>query len=339
LAVPENKVQESVRLVDVAAAAGVAVATASRALHNPGRVSAKTRDKVAAEAQRLGYSFNVAARQLRSGQSRIIMAVMPPRDFSSILEEIVAGIVAELSRAQYGFIVCHLNADRSADPRVLELLRGGLVDGLIAIANSPSAMGDMAVVSAQLPTVGVMIDLSEYGIPSVITDDAAAVSELTSSLVAEGHSYIAYLSGLSGGLGGFHDQERYAGFMQAAARVRTCRIEGDFTFASGEKAADWYLAQTDRPSAIVCANDNMAVALLDKLRRQGIRIPEDVAITGFDDIDAGKYCSPALTTIQPPVADIGATSARLLLQLISGAITPDRQARIVSGRIVRRGSF
>jgi len=334
--VNENKPAEAVRLVDVAAAAGVAVATASRALHNPGRVNAKTRDKVTAAAQRLGYSFNLAARSLRSGHSRIIMAVMPPRNFSSILEEILVGITSELSRAQYSMIVCHLNSDLSADARVIELARGGLVDGLIAIANSPSAMGDMAIASAQLPAVGVMIDLSDFGIPSVVTDDAIAVSELTSSLVAEGHKHIAYLSG---GPGGFHDQERYAGFMQAAARVRTCRIEGDFTFSAGERAADWFIAQTDRPSAIVCANDNMAVALLDKLRRHGIRVPTEVAITGFDDIDAGKYCSPSLTTIQPPVADIGATSARLLLQLISGAITPDRKARMISGRIVRRESF
>jgi len=331
------------RLVDVAEAAGVAIATVSRALNNPGRVNAETRSKVIAAAERLGYASNMAARKLRSGQSRIIMAVMPPWGRGSVLKEILSGVDMELARSRYSLIVGTLNTDRSASPRVVEMARGGLVDGLIAITNEPPADGDLAVLSARLPAVGVMIDLSEHGIPSVITDEAAAIAELTASMVAEGRSYLAYLSGPGSAFPArgpnYHEEQRYAGFLQAAQRVRHCRIEGDFTHAAGERAAQWFLAQEDPPNGIVCANDHMAVALIDALRRRGVRIPEQVAITGFDDEDIARYCYPSLTTVRPALKEMGATSVRLLMQLLSGAISPPIPPRVISATIVRRESF
>jgi len=324
------------RLIDVASESGVAIATVSRALNNPGRVNAKTRDKVIAVAERLGYSSNVAAQTLRSGKSRIIMAVMPQWSQSGILEEILKGIDSELSRSRYSMIVGKLNADRTADPRVFDMARGGLVDGVIAIANEPPAEGNLPALSTSLPTVGLLIDLSSYGIPSVVTDDAASLSELTSSLIAEGRRYLAYLSGPGSN---YHEQERYRGFEEAAGRLRTVRVEGDYSFESGENAARWYLQQAERPDAIVCANDRMAIALIDALRRAGVKIPEQVAVTGFDDIDIARYCVPTLTTVRPSVEDLGASSARLLLQLIKGVVSPDMKRRMVTGRIVRRESF
>ncbi len=164
----ERGASDIIRLADVAREAGVAIATASRALSNPARVNAKTRVRVLRAAERLGYTTNIAARSLRSGLSRIVLVIMPPWEGLNVLAPTLQGVDEELMRSGYSMIVGALAEDRSADPRIIEMARGGFVDGILAITNDPPRSGDLPILSARLPSVGLLIDLSPFGVPSVV---------------------------------------------------------------------------------------------------------------------------------------------------------------------------
>jgi len=330
----------TVKLADVANAAGVALATASRALSNPKRVNAQTRERVLEVANRLGYSMNIAARSLRSGLSRSIMVVVPPWHSSDIFETILRAIDAELLRSDYNMIVTNLGADLEADPRAIDLARGGLVDGLLAIANDVPASGKLSVLSAGIPTVGMLADLSGRGVPSVVSDDRNAVFELTKAMLASGRRRFLYVSGPKGD---YHEPERYAGFKKALATVanlpRHLRVEGDRSFEAGVRAGNAYLAAETRPDAAIFYNDRMAISFMKTVISAGVRVPEDVAVAGFDDIDVAQYCSPSLTTIQQSTDLLGAFAARMLLQLIRGTASPNMEPLVVPSQLIRRESF
>jgi LacI family repressor for deo operon, udp, cdd, tsx, nupC, and nupG len=327
-----------IRLADVAREAGVAIATASRALSNPSRVNVKTRVRVLKAAERLGYATNIAARSLRSGLSRIVLVIMPPWEGFNVLEPALRGIDAELMRAGYSMIVGALARDRSADPRIIEMARGGFVDGILAITNDPPQSGELPILSARLPAVGLLIDLSPFGVPSVVVAEREGTRLLAEHLIAQGRRRLMYVSGPPG----YHDIERLAGFedaIRAASRpVSTVHVEGDYTASAGVRAAEAFLAMPDRPDGAVFTNDRMAVAFMDVVRRAGVRIPADLSVTGFDDIEGATYCEPPLTTYRQPMELMGAEATRLLLRLIGGEAVVKAGRTMFAGEIVVRGS-
>jgi LacI family repressor for deo operon, udp, cdd, tsx, nupC, and nupG len=340
--VADKTAHEAVKLVDVANAAGVAIATASRAISNPGRVNAETREKVLQVAQQLGYTMNVAARSLRSGLSHSIMVMLPPWHSSDIFETILHAIDEELVRSGYNMIVGNLGSDRIADPRKLELARGGFVDGLLAIANEPPLRGKLSVLSAQVPTVGLLIDLSRHGIPSVVSDDRNAIYQLARAMLDEGRRRFMYVSGPKDQ---YHDDERFAGFKKALSGVpdlaKPQRFDGDWSFDAGARAARSVLdkAPAERPDAVIFSNDRMAIAFMDTMTRAGVKVPKDIAIAGFDGIEVAQYCRPSLTTVEQSLELLGAFSARLLLKLIRGEPQDTSGAIVVPTRLIRRESF
>ena len=339
---PDNMAADTVKLADVASAAGVAIATASRAISNPKRVNAETRDRVLEVAQKLGYSINVAARSLRSGLSHSVMVMMPPWHSSDIFETILHGIAAELQRSGYNMIVGNLGSNLEADPRTLELARGGFVDGLLAIANEPTFGGRLSVQSVKVPTVGLLQDLSQYGLPSVVSDDRNAVFELTSAMLDAGRRRFMYVSGPKGD---YHDVERYAGFKKALSLVpelpKPTRYDGDWSYDSGVKAARAFLelSRQERPDAAIFSSDRMAISFIDTVCRAGVKVPEEVAVCGFDGIDVAQFCRPSLTTIEQSWELLGAFSARLLVKLIRGENMGNNAAVVVPTRLIRRESF
>ena len=332
----------TVKLADVATAAGVGIATASRAISNPKRVNAETREKVLDVANKLGYSINLAARSLRSGLSNSVLVMVPPWHSSDIFETILHGIDTELLRSGYNMIVGNLGTDLIADPRTLELARGGFVDGLLAIANEPPLSGKLSVLSAKVPTVGLLIDLSRHGVPSVVSDDRNAVFELIKTMVADGRRRFMYVSGPKGD---YHDDERYAGFKKALSAIsdlpKSIRFDGDWSYEAGVKAAKAYLGRdrNDRPDAAIFSSDRMAISFMDTVSRAGVKIPEDIAIAGFDGIDGAQYCNPSLTTIEQSKELLGAFGARLLVKLIRGEKAGTNDLLVVPTQLIRRESF
>jgi LacI family repressor for deo operon, udp, cdd, tsx, nupC, and nupG len=328
----------AVRLTDVAREAGVGIATASRALGNPERVNAKTRQRVLKAAQKLGYTTNIAARSLRSGLSRIVLVVTPPWSGLNVLQPALVGIDAQLMKAGYSMIMGSLAEDRSADPRIIDMARGGFVDGIIAITNDPTKTGELPILSARLPSVGLLMDLSGFGVPSVVVAEREGIRQLTEHLIARGRRRLMYV----GGLPGYHDVERLAGFNDAVhaapAPIEAIYRDGDYSTGEGIRTAEAFLSLADRPDGVVLTNDWMAIAFMATLRRAGVRIPEDVSVTGFDNIGGSAFSDPPLTTYHQPMQGMGAEAARMLLQLIAGEPLANPGRTIFAGDVVLRGS-
>lgn len=328
----------TIRLADVAREAGVGIATASRALGNMNRVNRRTRAHVLDVAERLGYVSNVAARSLRSGLSRIVLVITPPWQGLNVLELTLRGIDTELRRAGYSMIVSTLERDGSADQRMMETARGGLVDGVLAVTNQPLASGELAILSARLPSIGLLVDLGSFGVKSVVVSERDGIRELTSHLIATGRKRLLFV----GGLPGYHTIERRLGFEDAIdaapSSVKGIYLEGDYTAAAGLEVADTFLSMTKRPDGAVFTNDRMAVAFMSAVRKAGVRVPHDVSVTGFDDIELATYCEPPLTTYRQPMDEMGAEAARLLLAAIGGEAASDVAPIMLTGQIVFRES-
>lgn len=325
---------EVVRLADVAREAGVGLATASRALSNPGRVNVNTRVRVLEAAQKLGYRTNIAARSLRSGLSRIIMIIIPPFGSLSVLEPALRGIDSELMRAGYSMIVGSLAKDRSADPRIIEIARGGFVDGILAVTNDPPQRGELPILSARLPAVGLLIDLSAFGVPSVVVAERDGTRLLAEHLISRGRKRLMFV----GGPPGYHEAERLAGFQDAvrAAQhpVSTIYVGGDYSAESGANAAQTYLAMHERPDGVVLTSDWMALAFIGVVRKAGISIPAELSVTGFDGVEAARLSEPQLTTYSQPMEQMGAEAARQLLKLIAGEVPKTIGRTIFPGSLV-----
>ncbi len=331
---------EGVRLADVARQAGVGISTVSRALTNPSRVNAKTRDHVLQVAASMGYAGNLAARRLRSGLSRVVLVMIPSFVFSDVLAPAIMAVDAELMRSGYSMIVGVLAKDRQADPRIIDMARGGFVDGILAITNEPPGEGrELSILLANLPAVGLLTDLSSFGIPSLVTAEREAIEVLAGELIRRGRRHLLYV----GGPEAYHEKERDAGFRRAVERarepVRSSFIEGDYSYESGIEAARKFLALPDRPDGAVIANDNMAMAFMRSVRDAGLRVPEDIAITGFDDVGAAAFCEPPLTTYRQPMERLGTAAARRLLDIIAGEAPDTVTCEFLRGELCIRGSI
>jgi DNA-binding LacI/PurR family transcriptional regulator len=191
-------------------------------------------------------------------------------------------------------IVGSLNKEGRAEPRIIELARGGFVDGILAVTNDPLRhSGGPSILSAQLPSVALLVDLSPFGVPSVVVTEREGMRMLTEHLIARGRRRLMYV----GGTPGYHDVERVAGFHDAVRAsletITTVHISGDYLIPSGVEAARTFLSMPERPDGVVLTSDWMALAFMDHLREAGVRVPEDVSVTGFDDIEASRFVQPA----------------------------------------------
>ncbi|MDE2370230.1 MAG: LacI family DNA-binding transcriptional regulator [Burkholderiales bacterium] len=326
-------------LREIAEAAGLAVSTVSRALSNPGRVSVKTRKRVEAVAGRLNYAANTAARSLRSGKSHMCMLLLPKYG-SSYLSLINEGVDHELLRQGYGVTVGHIDRIETTERQLFEQACSGMVDGILAIAPHFPGNSLKLLRDAGLPVVSLLMDRSELGIPSVVTDDRAATRKLTESLLQSGHRRLAYVGGPAGN---YHDLQRHAGVLDALAAAglgprALQRLPGNFTLESGTEAAQRYLALPRRPTAVVCCNDYMAIGFMKQVQDAGLQVPRDVAITGFDGIDYCDYCTPRLSTARQPFRAMGETAARLLLELCADAPAPTPMQTVLESTPVLRES-
>jgi LacI family transcriptional regulator, repressor for deo operon, udp, cdd, tsx, nupC, and nupG len=332
--------QRTVNLKQIAQELGLAVSTVSRALSNPGRVSKGTLSKVTEAADRLHYTTHAVARSLRVGQSRLLMALVPERQSSESVVQTLAGIDEALMARGYGLVLAHLDRIQSTERQLFELACSGLVDGAITIGPHPD--GAASLHALPLPSVSLLVDRSALGVPSVVTDDRAAMKRAAQHLLALGHERFLYVGGRAGE---YHEEERHAGVREALAQAglpakALRRHAGHFDIADGEAAARAYLLRPDRPSAVVCWNDYMAIGFMKTVREAGLKVPQDVAVTGFDGIEGASYCEPGLTTLAQPFRTMGAAGATMLLAIVEGrAPAPPLRTVVESTLVVRKSSL
>lgn len=325
-------------LDDLAALSGVSRATVSRVL-NGGSVSAATRDRVLAVMERTNYRPNLAARTLASGRSGVVGVVMhvDPRLLfqDPYFSQLLQGMSDSLSERSAGMMLWLGN--RSKEETLDRILGMGLLQGAIVTAhNLEDALVD-GLLASPLPTVLVGHRRADRTASYVDIDHVQAAETITAHLVELGRRRIAHITGRRGTVAG---EDRIIGYRRAMDRAKLPTeglvVDGDFDRAAGAAGAA-VLVDHD-VDAIFCASDAIAAGALESLRARGRRVPEDVALAGFDDLEFAADLDPPLTTVRQGVRHLGAEAATALLQLTANPEGGPRRVILPTELVIRRST-
>lgn len=327
--------RQRVTIRDVGRAAGVSVATVSRALNGSASVTLETRTHVQQVAKELNFVPHAGAKSLSLQQTDTVGVILPDLH-GEYFSELIRGL--DLGARQNGqhFLLSASHGDVSEALAALRTLRGR-VDGLIVM--SPFANGELLARSLKDDVPLVLLSMQPSGGASATfgVDNYAGAVAVTKHLLDEGHRTIAFISGP---LDNFDAQERLRGFRDAHAEVGSRSgpvLPGDFREESGFEAGQ-LLLQGGLPDAIFAANDAMALGCLHALRNAGVRIPHDVALAGFDDIPVARFLDPPLTTAAVPIAEIGRQAIERCVQLVKGEAAAPSHSLFAPTLVVRASS-
>ena len=325
------------RIQDVAKAAQVSVATVSRALNFPEKVTPATRDRVLQIANEMGYTPNASARTLRTQRSRVIGVIVPTL-VNPVFAECLEGIASAAAAVGYAIQPFTTEYQIEREDRAVNLLLAGNVDGVILVVSNPgesSALQRLA--SASLPYVLAYNKNADH--PCVSVDNERAVAELIAHLTSLGHRRIAMISGL------LHTSDRaqqrcrgYLSGMQNAGLEARAIIEVPFVEnAIQDIAAQLRGPEEERPTALVCSNDLLAIRSIRAAHLAGLDVPRQLSVTGFDGIALGEDLTPMLSTIAQPNADIGRQSVELLAKAMGSNSVLTAQSSITLAHHFRKG--
>ncbi|WP_338087788.1 LacI family DNA-binding transcriptional regulator [Nocardioides lijunqiniae] len=328
-------------VVDVAAAAGVSLGTVSNVLNRPDRVSPATRAKVQAAMQELGFVRNESARQLRAGHSRVIGYVM--LDVSNpFFTDVAGGIDRATADSDLSLFLCTSDNDPRREAAYLRNLQQQRVQGILLtpVDASSSLLDEIA---RHTPLVIVDRTRDDDSFCSAAADDVAGGRLAVEHLVERGHTRIAFVGGPSS-IGQVRD--RHQGAREA---FRDAGLPDDglvaittpgLTFADGREAGERLagLSERRRPTAAFCANDLVALGLLQHMTEIGRRVPEDLAIVGFDDIDFAAAAAVPLTSVRQPRGSLGRAAAELLLDEATNPAHRHQQITFTPDLVARRST-
>jgi len=326
-------------LKDVAALAGVSIKTVSNVVNGYVHVAPETRARVQAAVDELGYKPNVAARQLRSGRSGVIALALPELQ-SPYFAEIAGLIVQAAERRSWTVLIDQTDGHADRERNLVAGLRRHAIDGLIF---SPLALaGEELTHGDGTPMVLLGERVSHGPADHVVIDNEVAAADATTHLAALGRRRIAAI-GAQDFPSGVTAQQRLAGYRRALADAGLPAHPGlvapvvSFHRADGAAAMAALLEAAEPPDAVFCFNDLLALGAIRTLLRRGIRVPEDIAVMGFDDIEDGRFSTPTLSTIAPDRAGIAEIAIDLLAERMGQSQEPPREVR-VTHRLVARES-
>jgi len=326
---------------DVAERAGVSLGTVSNVLNRPGLVAPTTRARVQTAMEELGFIRNTAAHQLRGGNSRSIGVVV--LDVSnSFFTETIRGIEDAANENDYVVIVSSSDAMKEREDRCLRLLEEQRVLGIL-ITPAQRELRDLAALQERGTHV-ILLDRHspDHTFCSVAVDDVRGGELAASHLFNQGHRRIAFVNG-PGEIRQCADRRRGVrrAARQAGLSPDTAVVElpvGALTTLAGQQAARNLLLGRRRPTGVVCANDMVAMGVLRGLRESGVKVPDDIAVVGYDDIDVAAMLSPPLTSIRQPKYELGVAAARLLLEEVADQAHRHREVRFEPELVVRASS-
>lgn len=321
---------------EVARRAGVSQSAVSRTFTPGASISPKTREKVMAAAQELGYRPNAIARSLITNRSRIIAVVMAYLEnlfYPDVLEELGRLLVKE----NYRLLLFTGHMDRDSDP-VFDQLMQYRVDGIVLASTTLSSHLSEECATAGIPVVLFNRTTERDAVSSVTTRNREGGRRIGEFLIAGGHKRFAYISGVESSS---TNRDRFAGYVEALAEAGHADIMvevGNYDRSEAETAARKLLSRPDRPDAIFVANDHMAVAVMDVARYEfGLTIPDDLSIVGYDDVGPARWTSYGITTMSQPLKRMVEATVNILMgQISSGEI--EAEHRILSGDLIVRTS-
>ncbi|MBZ7924374.1 LacI family transcriptional regulator [Ensifer adhaerens] len=324
---------------DVAKAAGMSIASVSRALKDPSTVRPDTRAKVLTAANELGFQVNRLAVDFRTGRTHTLM-VLVPNIANPFYSEFFKGIEEAARLANYLVLIADTASDAFREADYFSMLTSGKCDGLIAhIGRFPENVLELFAgeSAGRFPIVSCNRDAG-VEIPTVGIDNYGAGRQAALHLLALGHRRFGQI------VGPMEYEEckaKHAGFVDTLleagiSHAEECQAPGDLTIASGRAAARKLFGLHTPPSALFIHSDEMALGAIQELRSCGINVPSDVSVVSFDDVNFASAVAPALTTIRVPRREWGAAACRLLLAHMEGKEAPE--ARTLTADLVVRES-
>lgn len=329
---------QKVKLSTIAEALGLSTATVSLALRDSPLVADVTRERIKEAARELGYIYNRRAASLRTSRSGIV-GVCVHDVMNPFYGEILRSIESELDRNRQTFILCNHHDDLSKQRAFVDTLLQLGADGLILSPALGTPAADIGLAEENgLPTILIARTIEGAGVHGFRGDDAYGMGLAVDHLVSLGHRSIAMIGGTRATSTG---REREAGYLAGLARGGIefrpeWRIEGPRDRHSGFASAAAFLALAERPTAIVCFSDLVALGLMYGLARGGIRPGIDVAVVGYDDIEEAQIATPPLTTVSNGQSEVGESAASALLERLGGAPAMEHTTLIKPELKIRR---
>jgi LacI family transcriptional regulator len=306
-----------VTISDVAARAGVGAGTVSRVLNNSPRVRPTTRARVLEAMADLDYRPNPLAQRLSRGRCQTLGIVVPFFTHASAVERL-RGVVSALDGSRYDLVLFNVESPVHRDEHFAALTKGGRADGILVLSLRPPDDDLARLVEAGMPIV--LVDVKSEGVSSVLTDDVLGGQLATEHLLGLGHERIAFIGeDPANDLGFSATTRREQGYWASLAASGIGGDEALRRYGAHDRdvaaglAADLF-ALDDRPTAVFASSDVQALGVLAAARAVGLRVPEDVSVVGYDDIEVAAYAG--LTTVRQPLFESGRLGASLLLDAL-----------------------
>jgi len=311
-------------LADVARYANVSTATVSRCLNSPDQVVGETRERVMAAVHTLGYAPNFSARALAAKRTNTIGAIIPTME-NAIFARGIQAFQEELGNHGQTLLIASSSYREDLEEEQIRTLAARGADGLLLIGYHRKPEIYEFLKRRNLPALISWAYRSDAPQLSIGFDNVAAMAELARLVIAKGHRRIGFISAPM--QANDRARDRVSGVRLAMAEAGLCEehfmlIETPYGFENGGAAFRQMMMSQDAPSVIMCGNDVLAIGALRAAREMDLRVPQDVSITGFDDIELAVLAEPALTTVHVPHREMGRRAADILVQAVRNQDMP-----------------
>lgn len=331
---------------DVAASAGVSYQTVSRVINDQSGVVEPTRERILQAIESLGYRPSLAARSLPRRRTGIIGLIIPyPSDYlfrdPHLLAQI-SGIDAEADAHGYNVLLSTAGNSTSGMEAYERFVRNQFADGALVIETANARQGSELLSKQDYPFVGLGYSEGTWCNYVVHANDHDGARDATRYLLQGGHRRIGIINGPSSGAV-VAMEKRLTGYQQALIEAEVSfdpglMVYGDYTRAGGLSAANELLQLPQPPTAIFALNDRMAMGAIRAIHLAGLRVPEDIAVIGFDDVYTAVDFTPPLTTIRQPGKQIGYVAAQMLFKLIAGETITSNEVILPAEMIIRQSA-
>jgi LacI family transcriptional regulator len=334
----EDALTTQVGMTEVAARAGVSVTTVSHVLSGRRPVAEATRARVLAVIEELGYQPNPLARILRTQQTMTVALIVPDLT-NPFYPMVLRGMADVMVPAGYHAVVCNTDGTREEELSFLREMTSRRVDGVVIAAFQLTRKDFLEHGNVPIVRLGGAPFDPDLG-DLVRSDDEGGMLQSARYLLEQGRRRVAYIGGPA------HvgpSDLREAGYRRAVAEAgqvvdEELVVRGEFTRDAGRAAAKDLLGRPERPDAIACANDLIAIGVLDAARALGLDVPGELAVIGYDDIDAASLVFPALTTVVNPAREVGRACGEALLRRLTDTEQQPARELVISNSLLRRES-
>ncbi len=326
-------------MADIARIAGVSTSTVSRALAGLPPIPEETRQRVVQAAKEAGYAVNRHARSLRLKRSKVILVLIP-----NLANPNFPDLLMHIDRAAhdcgYDIMIAHTAIDPRRSDRYVDELLAGSIDGVLLTASyCPPRLLECIAAGRRLPIVRTLSPTPDLnGVTAVQIDEVQAAYDVVDHLAKQGYKRIAHLGGPPKEIVAIARRRGWEKALAAHGLPATpdLHFQAGFTVNDGRRAADEMKKRAGRPDAVFCSNDESAYGLIAALKEQGLRVPRDIAVAGFDDLSFSAVLDPPLTTVRLPRRDMAEQSVRKLKALIED--DADNDNTILAHELVIRAS-